>query len=113
MQNNTLKLRKFKQLIVETTYVANSAIHGKGLFANTPISAGTVIGWLNGKPSAANNTYVLWVNESRGIEVLCDFKYINHSDDPNACYYDDLSVVALRNIEPDEEITHNYHSNDW
>lgn len=97
----------------ETTYVADSAIHGKGLFANTLISAGTVIGWLNGEPSADNGTYVLWISESRGIEVLCDFKYINHADDPNACYYDDLSVVALRDIEPHEEITHNYYSNDW
>ena len=49
----------------------------------------------------------------QGIEVLCNLKYINHSEDPNACYYDDLSVVALRDIEPHEEITHNYYSNDW
>ncbi len=97
----------------KTTYVAASAIHSKGLFASTLISAGAVIGWLNGKPSEDNGTYVLWINESRGVEVLCDFKYINHSDDPNACYYDDLSVVALRDIEPHEEITHNYYSNDW
>ncbi len=99
--------------MVENTYVAASGIHGMGLFANTLISAGTVIGWLNGKPSTDNGTYVLWISESRGVEVLCEFKYINHSEDPNACYYDDLSVVALRDIEPHEEITHNYYSNDW
>jgi SET domain-containing protein len=27
-------------------------------------------------------------------------------------YYDDLSVVALRNIEPGEELTHHY-GEDW
>ena len=35
----------------KNTYVAVSAIHGKGLFANTAIAGGEVIGWLNGKPN--------------------------------------------------------------
>ena len=97
----------------KNTYVAVSAIHGKGLFANTAIANGAVIGWLNGKPCSTDGDYILWISERQGIEVLCDLKYINHSDEPNACYYDDLSVVALRDIEPHEEITHNYNSSDW
>ena len=96
----------------ENTYVAASDIHGKGLFANTAILGGTVIGWLNGKPCSTDGDYILWISEHQGIEVLCNLRYINHSDEPNACYYDDLSVVALRDIEPHEEITHNY-SSDW
>lgn len=95
------------------TYVAASLIHGKGLFAKTAIADGEVIGWLNGKPCSTDAAHVLWISERQGIEVLCDLRYINHSNDPNACYYDDLSVVALRDIEPHEEITHNYASNDW
>jgi len=95
------------------TYVAVSAIHGKGLFAKTAITGGDIIGWLNGKPCSTDGAYVLWISKRQGIEVLCNLKYINHADDPNACYYDDLSVVALRDIEPHEEITHNYNSNDW
>jgi len=95
------------------TYVATSAIHGKGLFASTSIPGGTIIGRLNGKPCSTDGDYILWINEREGIEVLCELRYINHSDEPNACYYDDLSVVALRDIEPHEEITHNYNSNDW
>ena len=74
-------------------------IHGKGLFAKTAIADGEVIGWLNGKPCSTDAAHVLWISERQGIEVLCDLRYINHSDDPNACYYDDLSVVALRDIE--------------
>jgi hypothetical protein len=97
----------------KNTYVAVSAIHGKGLFANSVIAGGDVIGWLNGKPCSTDGAYVLWISERQGIEVLCDLRYINHADDPNACYYDDLSVVALRDIQPHEEITHNYTSNDW
>jgi len=97
----------------KNTYVAVSAIHGKGLFAKTAIPGGAIIGWLEGKPSTTDGDYILWISERQGIEVFCDLKYINHSEEPNACYYDDLSVVALRDIEPCEEITHNYNSNDW
>ena len=97
----------------DNIYVADSAIHGKGLFANTTIPGGATIGWLNGQPCSTDGDYVLWISERQGIEVLCDLRYINHSNEPNACYYDDLSVVALRDIDPYEEITHNYASNDW
>jgi hypothetical protein len=94
------------------TYVAVSAIHGKGLFASSAIAGGTIIGWLKGKPCSTDGDYILWISEHQGIEVLCDLRYINHSDEPNACYYDDLSVVALRDIAAYEEITHNYNSDD-
>lgn len=99
--------------MIENTYVAASEIHGKGLFASVSISAGEVIGWLQGRPSNSDDCYVLWISARQGIEVLCDFKYINHAEDPNACYYDDLSVVALRDISAGEEITHDYQCNDW
>ncbi len=97
----------------KSTYVAASSIHGLGLFAAKKIKKDSIIGWLESKPSDVDGCYVLWVTDSKGIEVLCDLKYINHSDRPNACYYDDLSVVALRDIDADEEITHNYGSADW
>ena len=56
---------------------------------------------------------MLWLSASEGFEVHCDLRYINHADDPNACYYDDLTVVALRDIARDEEITHDYENGDW
>jgi len=56
---------------------------------------------------------VLWLTETEGFRVNCNLKFINHSDAPNACYYDDMTVVALRKIDQDEEITHNYGSADW
>ena len=97
----------------ESTYVAASTIHGKGLFSGAHIAGGTIIGWLQGKPSRRDGTYVLWISETEGIEVQCNLKYINHSDQPNACYYDDLIVVALCDIQPGEEITHNYACQEW
>ena len=96
-----------------STYVATSDIHGKGLFAARPIRKGTVIGWLEGKPARSDGPYVLWTSATEAIEVTCELRYINHSDHPNACYYDDLSVVALRDIAAHQEITHDYASSDF
>lgn len=94
------------------THVANSPIHGKGLFASELIRKDTVIGHLEGQHTLQDGIYVLWLDHENGFEVYCDLKFINHSDSPNACYYDDKSVVALRDIQADEEITHNYEA-DW
>lgn len=94
------------------TYVDESPIHGKGLFARERISKDTLIGHLEGEHTTQDGIYVLWLDHKNGFEVCCDLKYINHSDQPNACYYDDMSVVALRDIKPGEEITHNYEA-DW
>ena len=99
--------------MIKNTYVARSKIHGKGLFARQPIKSGEIIGWLEGKPSRKDGDHVLWLSPRRGFEVTCKLRYINHSDRPNACYYDDLSVVALCDIAPDEEITHDYGCADW
>ncbi len=94
------------------TFIANSPIHGKGLFAASTIPKGSIIGHLRGRETQEDGMYVLWLDHKTGFEVTCDLKYINHSDLPNACYYDDKSVIALRDIQPGEEITHNYEA-DW
>jgi len=99
--------------MIKKTYVAPSDIHGQGLFARSRIEGGTIIGWLQGRPCIEDGEHVLWISPHQGIEVTCNLKYINHSARPNACYYDDLSVVALRDIAADEEITHDYACNDW
>lgn len=94
------------------TYVAHSPIHGQGLFARETILKDTVIGHLEGEHTIQDGIYVLWIDEETGFEVSCDLKFINHSDRPNACYYDDKTVVALKDIQAGEEITHNYEA-DW
>jgi hypothetical protein len=95
------------------TYIDTSLIHGKGLFAKTAIAMGTIIGTLQGKPCKHDGDYVLWLSETEGFEVSCHLKYINHAIKANACYYDDLTVVALCGIKQGEEITHNYETADW
>jgi hypothetical protein len=95
------------------TYIANSLLHGKGLFAQIDIPKGSIIGTLEGEPCQQDGSYVLWLSETKGFEVSCHLKYINHAIKANACYYDDLTVVALRRIKQGEEITHNYETADW
>lgn len=102
-------MKTLKQL----TYVNKSAIHGKGLYARIDIPEDTVIGTLDGTLCKRNGPHVLWLSDTEGFKVKCDLKYINHDDHPNACYYDDLTVVALRDIKVGEEITHNYESAEW
>ena len=95
--------------------VKTSGIHGKGLFASRDITEGEVIGCLTCQPAGESNhddPYILWLDSHTAVRVECDLRYINHSDQPNACYYDDLEVVALRNIAAGEEITHHY-GDDW
>jgi hypothetical protein len=97
----------------QLTYVGDSEIHGQGLFARVDIPGDMVIGTLKGRRCKREGAYVLWLSETQGFEVRCNLRYINHADTPNACYYDDLSVVALRDIKPGEEITHDYESSEW
>lgn len=90
--------------------VRNSPIHGRGLFATTFIPEDTVLGILQtvpADPEKLDGPYVLWV-DGDPVEVACDLRYINHSEAPNAVYYDDLTVVTLRDVLPGEEIVHDY-----
>ncbi len=99
-------MSKTKTLI----YVGDSPIHGKGLFARKHIGAGDLIGVLDGIPTSTGRDHVLWLDEENGFHVTCDLRFINHSDEPNAVYYDTLEVCALTDIAPGEEITHDYLS---
>mgnify|MGYP001816180438 CR=1 FL=1 len=91
--------------------VRESPLHGRGLFATQFIPEDTVIGLLTTEPAPddeLDGPYVLWVDGDKPTRVTCDLRFINHSDEPNAAYYDDLSVVSLRDIQPGEELLHNY-----
>lgn len=94
--------------MIDKFYVEVSTIHGFGLFAREAIKSGEVIGAIEPKPVVADGPHVLWLSEDEAHEVEGPLKFINHSARPNACYYDDLTVVALTDIAPDTEITHDY-----
>jgi hypothetical protein len=89
-------------------HIAKSSIHGMGVFASRRINEGEIIGNLSATPAYRNGSHVLWITEKRKVRVNCNLRFVNHSEFPNAVYYDTLEVVALRNINKGEEITHDY-----
>lgn len=93
-------------------YVADSPIHGRGLFARVRIERDEYIGAYEGPASDEDGMHVLWLwNEEtekwEGIDGVNEMRFLNHSSDPNADWWGD-ELYALRTIEPDEEITFDY-----
>lgn len=92
--------------------VAASPRHGKGLFAASEIAAETVLGWCETQPCKKPGLHTLTLADGECVDVCCDLKYINHGRPANVIYYDDLSVVALRDIRVGEELLHDY-GDEW
>ncbi len=90
-----------------TLEAKKSGIHGKGLFATEKIVKGTLLGFCKTKKTSEAGEHTLWIGRDT-VDVTCHFKYINHANKPNVIYYDDLSVVALQDIFPGDELTHHY-----
>lgn len=93
--------------VSDKVFVASSELHGKGLFATKRIKANTVLGRLVGMPTFDDGIYVLWITDDIGLELVNDFKFINHGKNPNAAYTD-VDVMILRDVEAGEELLHDY-----
>lgn len=93
-------------------YVADSPIHGRGLFARQRIKRDEYIGIYEGPDSDEDGMHVLWLwNEDteswEGINGKNEMRFLNHASEPNADWWGD-ELYALRTIEADEEITFDY-----
>ena len=91
--------------------VRRSAIHGRGVFALRRFRAGAQIGVLRGPRTLRDGDHVLWLEDESGrafgILARNEFRYVNHSLNPNA-EFDGAVVRALCNIQPGCEITAHY-----
>ena len=95
---------------VSSFYVADSTIHGRGVFAGRGFGEDEAIGTYQGLPTQKDGTYVLWLYEDeewRGIDGTSPLRFLNHSCEPNADF-DGCELYALRHIEPGQEITFHY-----
>jgi len=110
MKNKTTQPKKQNEN--SAVFVSESKIHGTGLFASRDIKKGELIGEFKCKPTNKDGPHVLWIEENRGYKVLDDFKYINHSNNANAAYYDDFTIMSIKKIKKGDEITH-YYGEDW
>ncbi len=98
-------------------FVADSTVHGRGLFARNKISANTWIGHYDGPQTSENGMHVLWVDEGEdgdnaeerwvGYDGDNELRFMNHAKNPNA-EMDGLDLYACRDINAGEEITIDY-----
>jgi hypothetical protein len=92
-------------------YVADSGIHGKGLFARSAIAAGTYLGEYDGPETDENGMHVLWAETDDGDWIGRDgqnlLRYINHAENPCA-EFQGFELYAIEAIAPDQEITIHY-----
>jgi SET domain-containing protein len=100
--------------VYKLTYVTDSDIHGKGLYAREDIPSGTYLGEYEGPEAKRNGSHVLWVYDDDvvvGRSGRNKLRYLNHSTEYCA-EFDGFELFASRHIKAGEEITINY-GDDW
>ncbi len=99
-----------------------SPIHGTGVFAKEKIKKGEVVAVLGGVIVPKWEIEEYWKKMGHvGIQINDDFYIVpttreeldqvgvfNHSCDPNIGFRDSLTLVAIRDIEPGEELVFDY-----
>lgn len=107
------------------TYLANSSIHGLGVFTPVAIPAGTIVWELNPvidweltpaeldampEPFRSKVRAYSYLNAD-GVYLLCgdNGKFMNHASTPN-CYEDDIRTIAAVDIPAHAELTCDYRA---
>lgn len=103
-----------------------SPIHGLGVFAKRSINKGEIVAILGGLIVPKEEIQGYWdILGHVGIQINEDFFIVpssreelkkkgvfNHSCNPNIGFVDDIRFVAIRDIEPEEEICFDYAFNE-
>jgi uncharacterized protein len=118
---NVLKFRSPK------TEVRESPIHGKGLFARQAMAAGEIVAVKGGHILTGSEWGILEKElGSAEIQIADDLfigpvarseregsmLYTNHSCEPNIAIHGQNVFVAMRDIGPGEELTHDWATTD-
>lgn len=98
--------------------------YGRGVFATEKIRKGSTVAIFDGQ--WYDDDFEPWTDDLRNHTIQCGralwrdskgfARFINHSCDPNCGIKDLYKVVAMRTIEPGEEITWDYEmteKSDW
>jgi len=91
--------------------------NGKGLFAKELIKKGSIVFHFDGKigDDAHTNPESLQIDEDKFLESTAEFdNFLNHSCEAN-CHIDweNLNLVALKDIQIGEEITFDYNTAEY
>src|SRR3989344_3628683 len=103
-------------------YIGKSKLHGKGLLASRDIKRGETVFTIKGKKvkflidseKQAKIAGLNWIGWGKNVWIypVNYGLYFNHSCNPNSAIKGKVTVVALRNIEKDEEVTFDYSLNE-
>ena len=109
------------------TEVRDSPIHGKGLFAKASIGAGEIVAVKGGHifttqqwktleprlgPAEVQIADALFIAPETREECPGSMMYTNHSCEPNIALQGQIVFVAMRDIAPGEELTHDWATTD-
>ncbi|MCZ7597417.1 MAG: SET domain-containing protein-lysine N-methyltransferase [Gammaproteobacteria bacterium] len=109
------------------TVVGDSPIHGKGLFAIEAIAPGEIVAVKGGHvltaeawrslesrlgPADIQVAEDLFIAPTRPEDRHGAMLYTNHSCDPNIAIAGQIVFVAMREIAPGEELTHDWATTD-
>jgi SET domain-containing protein len=109
------------------TEVRASRIHGQGLFAIRPIARGEIVAVKGGHvltraawttlerdlgPAEIQISDELVIAPVSAEERPGSMLYTNHSCDPNTAIQGQIVLVAMRDIAPGEELTHDWATTD-
>lgn len=101
--------------------IGTSRIHGRGILADEYIKKGERIQYIQGKKTwkitrnARDSKLIAnWIGLDRywWIRTIGSFRFINHSCDPNTAITGTKTLVAIRNIKRNEELTIDYSLTD-
>ena len=102
---------------MEKVYIKKSKIAGKGIFANHNIKKNETILIFSGKvvkdsygPNYQIGSKWLGIGKCVWLNISKDNpgRFTNHSCNPNAGFNGNRTLVAMKNIKKNEEITFNY-----
>jgi SET domain-containing protein len=109
------------------TEVKQSQIHGKGLFAKTTIPSGEIVAVKGGHivhqqewtelekelgSAEIQISETLFIAPVRREQREGSMLFTNHSCDPNIALQGQIVFVAMRDIAPGEELTHDWATTD-
>ena len=105
---------------MKNIYFGNTINNGKGIFAANNIKAGELIFVVKGKiveegyPSIGKEHWFgiepnFWIDASKDNPII----YTNHSCNPNIKIRNKVEIIAVRDINKDEELCFDYSLNEF
>jgi uncharacterized membrane protein HdeD (DUF308 family) len=103
--------RSIYRLFQSALYIANSGIHGLGLFSKRAFVTNDIVCQLRGavkkRPHRSLPNWI-GIGPSHWIDPALPLQHINHSCAPNVAFGRNRQLHAIRDIAPGEELTLDY-----